>query len=344
MNHLDPIAPQISLIIPVYNCERFLPDQLDALLGDAAMSMEVIAVDDGSSDGGMAIMQAYAAKDARLRIIRQAHLGQGAARNTGLQAARGTWIAFADADDVLSAAALARWCEQAVSQDLDVLIGNAYRFAGTPPPAPRPPVLTRQPVARTMAGQDWIAHCVGVGEWPHYVCLQLVRRELVTRHRLAFDPTIFHEDILWTADLALVAKRIGFAPEPVYGYRRNPDSTTLSTSPQVRQWRGISYVHIIGTLLVLSSRRELGRRTRISIVRHVLHELLCFVNLLRKDLDDPSMRARLARAMLDLRAWPRLARHARGLTDLRRLLKAYWRLRRMARAESPVAADVAASR
>ena len=49
MNHVDPIAPQISLIIPVYNCERFLPDQLDALLGDAAMSMEVIAVDDGSS-------------------------------------------------------------------------------------------------------------------------------------------------------------------------------------------------------------------------------------------------------------------------------------------------------
>ncbi|CUJ65004.1 glycosyltransferase [Achromobacter sp. 2789STDY5608621] len=344
MNHVDPIAPQISLIIPVYNCERFLPYQLDALLGDAAMSMEVIAVDDGSSDGGMAIMQAYAARDARLRIIKQAHLGQGAARNAGLRVARGTWIAFADADDVLPVADLAAWHEQVISQDLDVLIGNAYRFTDTPPPAPRPPVLTRQPVARTMTGQDWIAHCVGVGEWPHYVCLQLVRRELITRHRLAFDPTIFHEDILWTADLALVAKRIGFAPEPVYGYRRNPDSTTLSASPQVRQWRGISYVHIIGTLLAVSSRQELGRRTRISIARHVLHELLCFVNLLRKDVDNPQMRAHLARAMLDLRAWPRLVRHARGVADLRRLLKAYWRLRRMARAESSVAADAAASR
>lgn len=344
MNHVDPIAPQISLIVPVYNCELYLAHQLDALLGNAAMNMEVIAVDDGSADGGMAILQAYAAKDARLRIIRQTHLGQGAARNAGLQAARGTWIAFADADDVLPVAGLAAWYEQAVSQDLDVLIGNAYRFTDTPPPAPRPAVLTRQPVARTMAGTDWIVHCVGVGEWPHYVCLQLIRRDLICRHRLAFEPTIFHEDILWTTELALVAKRIGFAPEPVYGYRRNPDSTTLSTSPQIRQRRGISYVHIIGRLLVLSSRRELGRRTRIALVRHVVHELLCFVSLLRNDVGDPQMRAHLARAMLDLRAWPRLVRHARGITQLRRLLKAYWRLRRMVRAESLAVADVSTSR
>lgn len=98
---------------------------------------------------------------------------------------------------------------------------------------------------------------------------------------------------------------MGFAPEPAYGYRRNPDSVTRSPSPQVRQWRGISYVHIIGTLLAVSSRRELSRRTRISIARHVLHELLCFVNLLRKDVENPQVRARLARAILDLRAWPR---------------------------------------
>ncbi|CAB3896746.1 hypothetical protein LMG26846_04287 [Achromobacter insuavis] len=344
MKPVEPIAPQVSLIIPVYNCERYLADQLDALLDHAPMNMEVIAVDDGSSDGGMAIMQARAARDARLRIIQQAHLGLGAARNTGLQAACGTWVAFADADDLLPAAALAKWHEQAVSQDLDVLIGNAYRFTDTPPPAPRPPVLTRQPVARTMTGQDWIAHCVGVGEWPHYVCLQLIRRELIYRNRLAFDTAIFHEDILWTTDLALVAKRVGFAPEPVYGYRRNPDSITLSPSPQMRQWRGVSYLHIIGRLLDLSLRRELGPRTRRSIVRHVQHELLCFVDLLRKEMDHPQMRAQLARAVLDLRAGPRLARHARGVSDLRRLLKAYSRLRRMARRDSAVAADESAQR
>ncbi|MBB1191813.1 glycosyltransferase, partial [Klebsiella pneumoniae] len=121
MKPVEPIAPQVSLIIPVYNCERYLSEQLDALLDDAPMNMEVIAVDDGSSDGGMAIMQARASGDARLRIIKQAHLGLGAARNTGLQAACGTWVAFADADDLLPAAALAKWHEQAVSQDLDVL-------------------------------------------------------------------------------------------------------------------------------------------------------------------------------------------------------------------------------
>ncbi|MGE8657489.1 MAG: glycosyltransferase [Achromobacter sp.] len=331
MRHVEPIAPLISVIVPVYNCERYLPEQLDSLLGDAAMNLEVIAVDDGSTDRSLAILQAHGARDARLRLMPQAHRGLGAARNTGLQAARGAWIAFADADDLLPAAGLANWHEQAVAQDLDVLIGNAYRFTQAPPNVPRPAILSRQPVARILAGPDWITHCVAAREWPHYVCLQLIRRELIARHRLTFDPSLFHEDILWTTRLALVAQRIGFAPEPVYGYRRNPDSITLSPSPEVRQWRGASYVRIIEGLLRQSLRRDLGRGTRISIIRHVLHELLCFVDLLRKDLDDPRLRAPLARAMLDLRAWPRLVRHARGVSDLRRLLKAYWRLRRMAR-------------
>lgn len=138
MNHVDPRAPQISVIVPVYNCERYLSEQLDALLGDAAMNLEVIAVDDGSRDRGMAILRARGARDARLRILQQAHRGLGAARNTGLHAARGAWIAFADADDLLPASGLARWHAQAVAQDLDVLIGNAYRFTQTPA-APGPP-------------------------------------------------------------------------------------------------------------------------------------------------------------------------------------------------------------
>lgn len=343
MSHVDPIAPQVSLIVPVYNCERYLPDQLDALLADCAIHMEVIAVDDGSRDDSLAILQAYGARDARLRIIRQPHVGQGAARNAGLQAARGAWIAFADADDIMPAAALAAWYRQAVSQQLDVLIGNGYRFTQAPPAVPRTPLLSRQPGAATMTGQDWIAHCVDNREWPHYVCLQLIRRELITRHWLTFDPSMLHEDILWTTDLALVAQRVGFAHEPVYGYRRNPDSTTLSSSPRIRQWRGASYVRIIAALLSISRRRDLGRRTRVAIVRHVLHELLCLVDLLRKDIESPQARAQLAHSMLRLRAWPRLLRHVRGVGDLRRLVRAHWRLRRMARAGNALSGDVAAS-
>lgn len=343
MNHVDPRTPQISVIVPVYNCERYLSEQLDALLGDAAMNLEVIAVDDGSRDRGMAILRARGARDARLRILQQVHRGLGAARNTGLHAARGAWIAFADADDLLPASGLARWHAQAVAQDLDVLIGNAYRFTQTPA-APGAAILARQPADRILAGRDWIAHCVEAGEWPHYVCLQMIRRELITRHRLVFDPSLFHEDILWTTALALVARRIGFAREPVYGYRRNPDSITLSPSPEVRLRRGASYVRIIEALLALSRRQEFGRRVGCAITRHVLHELQCFVDLLRKDIDDPFARARLARAMLELRAWPRLARHARGVTGLRRVLKAHWRLWRMARADRAVAADVRAGR
>lgn len=170
-------CPDISIIVPVYNCERFIHSLFDPLLEDAELGLEIIAIDDGSSDGSLSILQEYSARDGRVRVLQQRNRGPGAARNAGLSAARGEWIAFADADDLVSGRNLRFWMEQARSQGAEVVIGNAFLFSEEAHAAmPTKPLLTAQPWDEVISGETWICHCVHRQEWPHYVWLQLIKR------------------------------------------------------------------------------------------------------------------------------------------------------------------------
>lgn len=92
-------APKISVIIPVYNAERYLPACIDGVLSQAMDDFEVLLVDDGSTDGSARICDDYAASDGRVRVFHKENGGVSAARNIGLDHATGEWVAFVDADD-----------------------------------------------------------------------------------------------------------------------------------------------------------------------------------------------------------------------------------------------------
>ncbi len=89
----------VSVIMPVYNAESTLPRSIDSVLGQSHRALELIAVDDGSSDGSAVLLEAYGQRDARVRLIRQANAGVAAARNAGIAAATGSHVAFLDSDD-----------------------------------------------------------------------------------------------------------------------------------------------------------------------------------------------------------------------------------------------------
>ena len=94
-------TPAISVIIPVYNAEKYLLRCLDSIAGQTFGDFEALCVDDGSTDASADILDAYARKDSRFKILHQPNGGPGSARNLGLEHAAGEWLAFADADDVL---------------------------------------------------------------------------------------------------------------------------------------------------------------------------------------------------------------------------------------------------
>ena len=94
--------PLLSIIVPVYDVERYLPKCMDSILAQIFTDFELILVDDGSPDNCPALCDAAAAKDARIRVIHQKNGGLSAARNAGLDAARGAWIGFVDSDDYIA--------------------------------------------------------------------------------------------------------------------------------------------------------------------------------------------------------------------------------------------------
>ena len=95
-------APLLSIIVPVYKVENYLPKCMDSILAQTFTDFELILVDDGSPDNCPALCDAAAAKDARIRVIHQKNGGLSAARNAGLDAARGAWIGFVDSDDYIA--------------------------------------------------------------------------------------------------------------------------------------------------------------------------------------------------------------------------------------------------
>ena len=115
----------MSVIIPVYNAEKYLRGCMDSVLSQTLRELEVICVDDGSTDGSAAILEEYAEKDSRVRVLRQENKGAGAARNLGIDA-KGEYVAFVDADDSLCPDSLEPLYRQAKRTGADVIRSRAY--------------------------------------------------------------------------------------------------------------------------------------------------------------------------------------------------------------------------
>ena len=98
--------PKVSVIVPVYNVERYLPECLDSLLGQSFQDFEAICVNDGSPDNSIKILDQYAQKDRRIKVITQENQGLAGARNTGLDHVKGRYVFFLDSDDTLPLDAL----------------------------------------------------------------------------------------------------------------------------------------------------------------------------------------------------------------------------------------------
>lgn len=293
MNKVD-----ISVIVPVYNCATYLTDLLDSLRNQSGASFEIIAINDGSTDNSLALLEQVAHIDSRLVVINQQNQGLSSARNTGLTRANSHWIVFVDGDDWLAPHTFSTWLQQANRQQLDVLIGNGYKFSRNPEQQSVTPLLFQQPWGEVLSGQQWIIRCVKQKEWPHYACLQLIRYDVIRTHQLQFIRGLLHEDILWTTQLARVAQRIGFCAFPFYGYRTNPDSITNSPSIPVLLRRANSYVDIIKALadIAASSAPPLRR----ALLRHANQESTHLLGLLRKKLPTSPQRTALASRFITL--------------------------------------------
>lgn len=213
---------EISVIIPVYNIQQHLRECLDSVLGQSYPHLQVICVDDGSTDESPAILAQYAQKDNRVQVIRQQNAGPGAARNTGLEAATGEYVIFLDSDDWFEPDFLKKMVDTAVREGADVAICRAVEFdTNSGRELPSEWMMKKQylPGKLAFAPQEMADHLFQFTygmPWDKFY-----RRELLTTSGIRYPALKNSEDLAFVYPTLLAAKRIAVVDEVLIHHRIN---------------------------------------------------------------------------------------------------------------------------
>lgn len=224
--------PRFSIIIPVYNVQQYLPHCLDSVLAQTCPDWEAVCVNDGSMDGSLAILNEYASKDKRFRIIDQPNGGLSAARNAGIRAAKGEYIFFLDSDDWIVPDALEHLNRNVHGQDMLCFAGR--KFIEAEQAYHQPDAL---PEAAYFSGMAYYnANALVPRDFP-FVCavLRIYRRAFLIKNQLGFQEGIYHEDNLFTPMACYHAAEVSVIPDCLYIYRIRPQSIMTTDTPKRRE-------------------------------------------------------------------------------------------------------------
>lgn len=208
--------PGVSVIVPAYNAGKYLCQCAESVLAQSFDCWELIVADDGSDDGSMSLLPT----DARIRVVEGSNGGPSAARNRGIDAARGEWLLFLDADDMLPPGALETLLQAAHETLAPVVAGKTVRFAKKPPVKQKGTgkkdvkILTGIEAARQALYQR--------GGTDASACGKLFSRKLFEGHR--FREGMRYEDLMLTPFLLLEAGRVAEVEAAVYCYRLHAGS------------------------------------------------------------------------------------------------------------------------
>jgi CDP-glycerol glycerophosphotransferase len=217
-------VPRISVIVPIYNVERYLAESLESAAGQTISDLEVIMVDDGSTDGSAAIAEGFAARDSRFRLLTQPNGGLSKARNTGIDAASGEYLAFLDSDDLLPLDAYERLLGAIEQTGSDFATGNVHRLSawGT---------AQARFLERTFAETRLATHVTRFRPLlaDRTAWNKLFKRSFWDANGFRFPEGRVHEDIPVILPAHFLARSVDVLSEPVYHYRMREDGVLSIT-------------------------------------------------------------------------------------------------------------------
>ena len=224
--------PKVSVIVPVYNSERYIRECVDSILSQSFQDYELILVDDGSTDGCGEIIDGYAARDSRVRAVHQKNGGPSAARNAGLDAASGRYVYFADSDDILDAQLLETVIPR-MDEGYDMVVFG-FRIIPAPDKKERENMAytVRQETKVILDDDEKKAEFIAGPfrrrsiRWEPWN--RVFRREIIEERQIRFgyDRRVFAEDMYFTYFYVAHASRILLLPECLYTYRKHEGSVS----------------------------------------------------------------------------------------------------------------------
>lgn len=224
-------APVVSVVIPVYNAEKYLRECLDSVTGQTLKNIEIICVDDGSTDSSLSILREYEKRDSRLSVLTQKNQFAGVARNNGLNHAKGEYVAFLDSDDFFDADMLRSMYNRAKAYEADLCVckfkhlwQNENRIENVPESCKASMLPKYKEVfSRKDIGHEIFQFTIGA-PWN-----KLYRREFVLEHHLQFQDTRTANDEAFVKTALALAERITSLDQYLVVYRKDVSTSLQST-------------------------------------------------------------------------------------------------------------------
>ena len=243
---MDIKMKMVSIVVPIYNVEEYLPKCLDSLVGQTYKNIELILVNDGSTDQSLEIAKWYADRYTQISLISQKNGGLSKARNTGMALAKGEYLGFVDSDDWLELNTIQEIVPVMEQDELDICLFGAkgYLEDGSE--------LKRQ----EKGDYCYSAECEGVypgkelfrklytkGEFKAQACMYLMKRDFLIDKGLTFKEGIIHEDELFTPFVLYYAEKAGLIKKKYYN-RRIRRNSIVTNSRYVEHMKGYGEVFI----------------------------------------------------------------------------------------------------
>ena len=261
----------VSVIIPVYKIEKYLNQCVDSILKQTYHELEVILVDDGSSDKCPQICDIYAEKDKRVKVIHQENAGLSAARNSGIESANGDYIIFLDGDDFFDdTEAIERLVKRVKTTKADVL-NYSYKkyYEDTGDKVPQFNELPPMPV-QLQEKTEQLDYITKEFLYIASACNKMIRADVLSKH-MKFEKGKLSEDVEWCARLLCHAQSFDFVCENFYCYRQR--STSITHTMQEKACIDLTN-NILGCLKIAEQTDE---KIKEYIYRYTAYQLSTFV-------------------------------------------------------------------
>ena len=221
-------CPKISIVIPMYNVEKYIGDCLESIARQGYESLEVICVDDGSTDGSLAVAEEWHKQHPRLdlKILQQSNKRQAAARNTAFDIAKGEYIIMLDSDDVLFDGFLITLDKYIYTSAPDIVAYNVVNWYPNNKQQFDKNTTYSHPSYRSFeSGKAFLDYFVKLKHWGPTGMFYIFKRTMLNEYGLRFMEGVYHEDDLFIAQLCYCAKAVVVVPELEYCYRMREGST-----------------------------------------------------------------------------------------------------------------------
>ncbi len=247
--------PKVSLLVPIYNVERYLRQCLDSAAAQTLSDIEVICINDGSTDGSPVIIREYLERDPRFRMIDKANSGYGDSMNRGLDAARGEFVGVLESDDFMAPDALEKLVGAAESFDAEVAKGNFDLYWSTPEERRE----LHEMFTPEMCGKPVVPGDTGfIFYQKPSIWSAVYRRDFLEREGIRFLPTpgAAFQDTSFTVKVFALARRAVWIHDAVVSYRQDNEGSSINASnkvfcvnteyAEIERWLGTDYADKFG--------------------------------------------------------------------------------------------------